>query len=132
VPIPQWPTTTVTLIGDAIHTMTPGRGVGANTALRDARLLCANLTAARDGKTALLAGIRDYETQMIKYGTEAVKESLKQMSGSNPMHTPVLGRIVLAGMRTGMRLANHLAPIKNRMTASQQSLRGHDREEVSV
>lgn len=128
VPIPQWPTTTVTLIGDAIHTMTPGRGVGANTALRDARLLCANLTAARDGSTTLLAGIRDYETQMIKYGTYAVKESLKQMSGSSPIHTPVLGRVVLAGMRTGMRLVNHLPAIKNRITASQQSERGHDRE----
>jgi 2-polyprenyl-6-methoxyphenol hydroxylase-like FAD-dependent oxidoreductase len=130
VPIPQWPTTTVTLIGDAIHTMTPGRGVGANTALRDAKLLCANLTAARAGDTTLLAGIRDYETQMIKYGAEAVKKSLKQMSGSNPIHTPVLGRVVLAGMRTGMRLANHLPPIKNRMAASEQTLRGHDREEV--
>jgi 2-polyprenyl-6-methoxyphenol hydroxylase-like FAD-dependent oxidoreductase len=128
-PVPQWPTTTVTLMGDAIHTMTPGRGVGANTALRDARLLCANLTAARDGETTLLAGIRDYETQMIKYGFAAVQDSLKQMSGSNPIHTPVLGRVVLAGMRTGMRLVNHLPPLKNRMTASQQSLRGHGRHE---
>ncbi|MGH3428670.1 MAG: FAD-dependent oxidoreductase, partial [Mycobacteriales bacterium] len=87
-PIPRWPTTTVTLIGDAIHTMTPGRGVGANTALRDARLLCANLTSARDGEGTLLTGIRDYETQMIEYGFEAVEKSLKQMSGSNPVHTP--------------------------------------------
>jgi 2-polyprenyl-6-methoxyphenol hydroxylase-like FAD-dependent oxidoreductase len=128
-PIPQWPTTTVTLMGDAIHTMTPGRGVGANTALRDARLLCANLAAARDGGTTLLAGIRDYETQMIKYGFAAVQDSLKQMSGSSPIHTPVLGRVVLAGLRTGMRVVNHLPPIKNRMTASMQSVRGHDRSE---
>ena len=39
-PVPPWKSSTVTMLGDAIHTMTPGRGVGANTALRDARLLC--------------------------------------------------------------------------------------------
>lgn len=128
-PVPQWPTTTVTLIGDAIHTMTPGRGVGANTALRDARLLARNLTAARDGSMPLLNGIRDYETKMIKYGFKAVKDSLKQMSGDNPMHKPVVGRVVLAGMRTGMRIANHLPPVKNRMAASEQTYRDRDTED---
>ena len=58
VPVPQWQTTNVTLIGDAIHTMTPGRGVGANTALRDARLLSQKLTAAPDGQIPLLAAMR--------------------------------------------------------------------------
>ncbi|WP_197081006.1 FAD-dependent oxidoreductase [Gordoniibacillus kamchatkensis] len=46
VPIEPWQTSNVTLIGDAIHTMTPGRGVGANTALRDAELLCRRLIEA--------------------------------------------------------------------------------------
>ena len=128
-PVEQWPTTNVTLIGDAIHTMTPGRGVGANTALRDARLLCRNLVAARDGHTPLLDGIRDYETKMIAYSTEAVKESLKQMSGADPIHKPVIGRLVLAGMRTGMRAVNHLPPLKKRMTTSQQSFRNQDHDD---
>ncbi len=45
-PIEAWPTTNVTLIGDATHSMTPMKGIGANTALRDAELLCANLIGA--------------------------------------------------------------------------------------
>jgi len=31
VPLEPWESSNVTLLGDAIHTMTPGRGVGANT-----------------------------------------------------------------------------------------------------
>ncbi|MGI5286049.1 FAD-dependent oxidoreductase [Nonomuraea polychroma] len=45
IPIDPWPATNIKLLGDAIHSMTPMRGIGANTALRDARLLCRALTA---------------------------------------------------------------------------------------
>lgn len=128
-PLPQWPTSNVTLIGDAIHTMTPGRGVGANTALRDAKLLCRNLIRVRDGRTSLLDAVRDYETRMLDYGFDAVKKSLAQMSGNDPIHKPVLGRAVLAGMRTGMRVINHLPPVRNRMAEAQRRYRGHDRDE---
>ena len=44
--------------------MTPGRGVGANTALRDADLLRRNLIAVRDGRKALLDAVADYEAKM--------------------------------------------------------------------
>jgi 2-polyprenyl-6-methoxyphenol hydroxylase-like FAD-dependent oxidoreductase len=39
VPVPGWETRNVTLLGDALHNMTPFRGMGANVALRDASAL---------------------------------------------------------------------------------------------
>jgi 2-polyprenyl-6-methoxyphenol hydroxylase-like FAD-dependent oxidoreductase len=75
VPIAAWPASRVTLIGDAIHAMSPARGSGANTALRDAALLATELGAAvRDEKTPVQA-IADYERQMVDYGFAAVRAS---------------------------------------------------------
>ena len=88
--------------------MTPRRGVGANTALRDAALLCRNLTAARDGRMTLIEAVRDYEAQMIDYGFDAVLKSRQQMAGDGPIHKPIVVRAILAGMRTGMPMVNHL------------------------
>jgi hypothetical protein len=66
---------------------------------------------------------------MIAYSREAVEKSLDQMSGNGPMHKPVIGRVVLAGMRTAMRTVDHLPAVKRRMAASENALRGHDRDE---
>jgi 2-polyprenyl-6-methoxyphenol hydroxylase-like FAD-dependent oxidoreductase len=76
-PIEPWSTTNITLLGDAIHSMTPFRGIGANTALRDAQLLARNLIAAARGERELLDAIGDYERQMIDYGFAAVRSSLR-------------------------------------------------------
>jgi salicylate hydroxylase len=78
-PIKHWETRRVTLLGDAIHSMPPTRGIGGNTALRDAQLLCRNLIAASAGERSLLQAISDYERGMLKYGFAAVRSSLQAL-----------------------------------------------------
>jgi 2-polyprenyl-6-methoxyphenol hydroxylase-like FAD-dependent oxidoreductase len=129
-PIPPWPTTNVTLLGDAIHTMTPGRGVGANTALRDARLLTRKLVEARDGRRSLTDAVHAYETTMTGYAWDAVIKSRAQMDGHAAMHKAgPLGRFARAGMRTGMRVVNHLPPVKRRLVTSESTFRGAGRDQ---
>ncbi|MFI7666651.1 FAD-dependent oxidoreductase [Nocardia sp. NPDC049526] len=72
VPIDPWPTTRVTLLGDAIHAMSPAAGSGACTALRDAARLTVALTEARASGDPI-AALRAYETEMIDYGFAAVR-----------------------------------------------------------
>jgi 2-polyprenyl-6-methoxyphenol hydroxylase-like FAD-dependent oxidoreductase len=79
VPVGPWQTGRITLMGDAIHSMTPYRGIGANVALRDAALLRANLKAAAAGTCALGTAIEDYERQMREYGFAAVRSSLQAL-----------------------------------------------------
>jgi 2-polyprenyl-6-methoxyphenol hydroxylase-like FAD-dependent oxidoreductase len=82
VPVAPWPTRRITLVGDAIHSMTPYRGIGANIALRDAALLCRNLKDAVFGACPIEAAINDYERQMREYGFAAVRASLQAMQQS--------------------------------------------------
>jgi 2-polyprenyl-6-methoxyphenol hydroxylase-like FAD-dependent oxidoreductase len=70
VPIDPWPTTTVTLLGDAIHAMSPAAGAGACVALRDASHLATTLSQSGD----LLGALRDYESAMTERGFAAVRE----------------------------------------------------------
>jgi 2-polyprenyl-6-methoxyphenol hydroxylase-like FAD-dependent oxidoreductase len=79
VPVEPWRTSRITLLGDALHNMTPYRGVGANTALRDAALLRDALSCADKGEQELLPAISSYEREMLRYGFAAVQASLKQM-----------------------------------------------------
>ena len=110
--------------------MTPGWGVGANTALRDAALLCRNLTAARDGRTTILQAIHDYERRMIAYGFDAVEKSRAQMDGNAPLHKPVIRtRRPGRDAHEHARLVNHLPPAKKRMAETMMRYRGSDRED---
>ncbi|KFA70556.1 hypothetical protein S40285_08377 [Stachybotrys chlorohalonatus IBT 40285] len=71
--VPEWPNEPrVTVIGDAVHSMTPAGGIGANTAVRDSALLGRLLREAggyREGVTA------EYEKGMRVYASEAVHQS---------------------------------------------------------
>lgn len=76
--VPEWDNEPrVTLIGDAVHTMTPAGGVGANTALKDAALLgrlLADAGGSREGLTA------QYEREMRPYASANVKTSFEMAS----------------------------------------------------
>ncbi len=76
-PVEPWPTTRVTLLGDAIHATTPVGGTGANTALRDAALLTEHLTEVHRGGADLLRSVAAYEERMRQYGFSAALRSLR-------------------------------------------------------
>jgi 2-polyprenyl-6-methoxyphenol hydroxylase-like FAD-dependent oxidoreductase len=77
VPCEPWQSAPVTLLGDAIHAMSPAGGSGANMALLDARLLCQTLTSIAHGERPLVQAIHEYEAQMLKDGFEAVRFSAR-------------------------------------------------------
>jgi 2-polyprenyl-6-methoxyphenol hydroxylase-like FAD-dependent oxidoreductase len=82
VPPAPWPTQNVTLLGDAIHTMTYFCALGGNSAMVDAGLLAARLVAIDAGEKPLLEGLHEYEDAMRAHGFDAVRNSLDSMMKS--------------------------------------------------
>jgi len=107
VPIPPWPTRNVTLLGDALHNMTPFRGIGANTALRDAAALRRALAAVAGGEQNLLPALAAYERDMIDYGFAAVRTSLADMERFHAEGT--LARMMTKAV---FRTVNLVAPLR--------------------
>ncbi|KIV87199.1 hypothetical protein PV11_02761 [Exophiala sideris] len=81
--LPQWESSNVTLLGDAIHNMTPMAGVGANIALRDAHILTDLLIEAQRGNLDLLDVVRAYEHKMRAYANDAVALSRQIAEGAS-------------------------------------------------
>ncbi|HTU84524.1 MAG TPA: NAD(P)/FAD-dependent oxidoreductase [Solirubrobacteraceae bacterium] len=63
-PTPAWPSSRVTLVGDAITAMLPTLGKGANMAMRNAGVLREQLASANRGERSLLDAIGAYEEDM--------------------------------------------------------------------
>jgi 2-polyprenyl-6-methoxyphenol hydroxylase-like FAD-dependent oxidoreductase len=101
VPVAPWPPSRVTLLGDAIHAMSPAGGSGANTALRDAALLASELGAAARGEKSPVQAVGDYERQMVDYGFAAVRASRRAEPGTTARRGALVRR--LAGHLPGPR-----------------------------
>lgn len=76
-PKKKWKSRFITALGDAVHTMSPAGGVGANTAFIDAALLTKNISKALCHSTSLKRAISDYEDQMRIYSNQAIEFSLE-------------------------------------------------------
>jgi 2-polyprenyl-6-methoxyphenol hydroxylase-like FAD-dependent oxidoreductase len=76
-PVEPWAPGNVVGLGDAVHTMPPSGGFGANTALRDATTLCRALVAVDRGEQPLADAMAEYHVEMVKYATEAINMSLE-------------------------------------------------------
>ena len=71
--VPEWPNVPrVTVIGDAVHSMTPAGGIGANTAVQSSALLGRLLREAGGHEAGVTAA---YEEDMRVFASEAVKKS---------------------------------------------------------
>ncbi|GAA4546621.1 FAD-dependent oxidoreductase [Amycolatopsis samaneae] len=82
VPIDPWEPTSVTLLGDAIHAMSPAAGAGVNMAMRDGAALAAALSSGKPG------AIGEYEAEMRRHGFAAVRESAangQRFLGQDPL-----------------------------------------------
>jgi 2-polyprenyl-6-methoxyphenol hydroxylase-like FAD-dependent oxidoreductase len=78
----------VTLLGDAIHAMTPTLGRGANLAMRDGALLGRQIKVAAEGKQTIPQALALYEREMVEYGFQVVRESVEigeARMGQNPL-----------------------------------------------
>jgi 2-polyprenyl-6-methoxyphenol hydroxylase-like FAD-dependent oxidoreductase len=74
-PVEPWTDGPVTLLGDAVHAMSPVLASGANTAIRDAGELATALAHARDHGMPLLPALRQYESEMIDHAFSIVNAS---------------------------------------------------------
>jgi 2-polyprenyl-6-methoxyphenol hydroxylase-like FAD-dependent oxidoreductase len=94
VPVAPWPPSRVTLLGDAIHAMSPAGGSGANTALRDAALLASELGAAARGEKSPVQAVGDYERRMVDYGFAAVRASRRAGLATTARRGSLVRRLV--------------------------------------
>lgn len=113
-PMAPWKTSRITLLGDAIHSMTPYRGIGANIALKDAALLARKLIEACYGERPLLEAIAEYETSMREYAFAAVENSRKSMEQAvGEKKYPMFGIT-----KTAMRVVNAVPSLRRRLASA--------------
>ena len=86
-PVTPRPASRVTMLGDAAHLTLASGGNGANTAIEDARRLCAGLAEVDRGERGLLPMLADYQADMLERGNAAVafsKRALKRFVPAGP------------------------------------------------
>jgi 2-polyprenyl-6-methoxyphenol hydroxylase-like FAD-dependent oxidoreductase len=105
--VKPWTTTTVTLLGDAIHYMPPVGGLGGNAALYDADALRRALITVSRGERELLPAIAEYERAMLNNGFAAVRAATMYL------HLATLrSHVIRATARMFFRLCGKVPPLR--------------------
>jgi 2-polyprenyl-6-methoxyphenol hydroxylase-like FAD-dependent oxidoreductase len=115
-----WEPSRVTLLGDAIHNMTPMAGIGANTALRDAAELADALLTP--GTADLTTRIGTYEQNMREYANQALA-----LSTRNARNAASPKRLPRTAFRSLLRIAEAAPPVKRKIFNSRPADRSTDR-----
>lgn len=113
-----WEPSNITLIGDAIHNMTPMGGKGANTALRDAETLTRWLVDAAAGRLSVSESVLGYEEDMRKYANEALK--LSTQNATNACDGGIVKRAMFHGF---LRVAQAVPYVKRATLGRTESTR---------
>jgi 2-polyprenyl-6-methoxyphenol hydroxylase-like FAD-dependent oxidoreductase len=106
--LPFWQPSSVTVLGDAVHNMTPMAGIGANTALRDADTLRRALTDP--GPAGLAERVGRYEQQMRGYANEALA-----LSTRNARNAASEKRLPRLAFRTLLKVTDAVPPVKRKV-----------------
>ncbi|KAL7952457.1 hypothetical protein V8C34DRAFT_323206 [Trichoderma compactum] len=92
----KWDPSNVTLLGDAIHNMTPMGGTGANTALQDAEVLSRHITDVAAGRLTVIEAVGNYEDEMLVYANEALQ--LSRRNAENACNGGGIRRFIFRGL----------------------------------
>ena len=92
--------------------MTPFRGIGANTALRDATALRRGLVAVARGQRDLIEALAAHERDMIERGFAAVQISLNDM---RRFHAK--GELARTAVKSLYRAIDQIPPLKRALLA---------------
>jgi hypothetical protein len=84
------------------------------------------LVEAHQDRKALVPAIHEYEAEMLRYSSEAVQESRKQMDSKGTIHQPMIGRLQLGAMRSAMRVVNTVPALKRRVLRNMMRVRGEN------
>jgi 2-polyprenyl-6-methoxyphenol hydroxylase-like FAD-dependent oxidoreductase len=107
----EWTPSEVTLLGDAIHNMTPMAGIGANTALRDADALRRAFVAGRSED--VVGRVGEYEREMRGYANKALALSTRNARGA-----AAGARLPRLAFRSMLRVASVVPPVRRAMFSS--------------
>jgi 2-polyprenyl-6-methoxyphenol hydroxylase-like FAD-dependent oxidoreductase len=113
-PVDPLKETKVTLLGDASHVKIPDPGENTNATLHAAGVLSRLLAEVEADQQPIVSALRGYEAQVLESNADASREYSKCMTRKALMNMPAVGRVLAAGTRTRLRMANRFPRLKKR------------------